>query len=79
MAAFARRNANGEMILPIVNGSLICGPGDDYELGGYIIIKDDEGEEYANWESTEWGDDPECVMGAIFGAIMALQEGKPKP
>jgi hypothetical protein len=73
------RNNQGEVVIPLKHGSIVCGPGHDYDLGGFVQILDDSGKEYAYWECNEWEEDPECVMGAIFGAIESMLEGKPSP
>jgi hypothetical protein len=33
-----------------------------------VTIRDGEGNEILHWISDEWREDPELVMGAIFGA-----------
>jgi hypothetical protein len=35
----------------------------------YVRVVDMKGRERLYWESTEWADDPELVMGAIFGVL----------
>lgn len=38
-------------------------------IGGVEVkIRDPQGNEILHWESSEWAEDPETVMGAIFGA-----------
>jgi hypothetical protein len=49
----------GEAISPMSGGA--C-------MGGDVRIRDPDGNEVVMWTSTEWEEDPEGVMGAIFGA-----------
>lgn len=39
----------------------------------YVRIVDTLGNEKAYWTSDEWRDEPDFVMGAIFGAMMDIQ------
>lgn len=58
-----------EVIIPLSDGcTLRCGPGDTYAFGGYVRICDKNGHEQNYWTSSEWAEEPELVMGAIFGA-----------
>jgi hypothetical protein len=60
-----------ELIIPLPNGgSLRCGPGNVWSWGDYVRICDAEGNEILYWESSEWKDDAEAVMGAIFAASL---------
>ena len=57
-------------------GSLRCGEGDEHRWGGYVCVCDVDGEEIPGcyWDKQEWADEPELVMGAIFGATQVKVE-----
>lgn len=56
-----------EIIIPLENGgSLRCGSGEFHLWGGYVRICDDEGNEMVYWDSQEFEEDAECVLGAVF-------------
>lgn len=59
-----------ELIINLANGcTLRCGPSEDETMyGGYVRICDAQGNEIVYWDQQEWADEPELVMGAIFGA-----------
>jgi hypothetical protein len=60
-----------ELEIPLANGCrLCCGEGEDYRYGGYLRIIDKDNNEVLFWESTEWQEDPESVMGAVFSAAL---------
>ena len=64
-----------ELIIPLMGGrTLRCGEGDDYDWGAYVRLVDAEGNETHYWDKAEWQEDPECVMGAIFGAAVIPPE-----
>lgn len=65
-----------EIIIPLPNGgTLRCGEGSDCQWGGHLRICDPHGRELIRWVSTEWAEDPEVVIGAVFGAaIKPLEE-----
>ena len=68
---------DNEIVLKLRNGgTLRCGPStDELMYGGYVRICDKEGNEILYWDQQEWADDPELVMGAIFGAsIQSIEE-----
>ena len=49
------------------NGNtLLCGPGENCQWGGFVQVLDFNGEELGYWDKEEWGCCPELVMGAIF-------------
>lgn len=59
-----------ELVIPLPNGSTLrCGPGTPM-FGGYVRILDSRDQEVVYWDANEWAEDPECVMGAIFGAAV---------
>lgn len=64
--------ATDELKIPLTTGcSLRCGPSHDGDMyGGYVRICDPDGNEILYWDCAEWEDDPELVMGAIFGASL---------
>lgn len=41
----------------------------------YVRVCDPEGREVAYWNYEEWRDEPEFVMGAIVGALCAVEMG----
>lgn len=49
-------------------GYLSCDPGEQCDFGGSVRLLDHEGNEVAMWDSSEWAEHPEGVMGAIFCA-----------
>ena len=56
-----------EIIIPLENGgSLRCCAGDYYMWGGSARICDAEGNEIIMWDCTEFEDDAESVLGAMF-------------
>lgn len=62
-----------ELTIPLPNGgTLRCGPGHDYDWGGYIRICDARGKELLYWESSEWElqGEGESVIGAAFAAAL---------
>lgn len=36
----------------------------------FVRFYDNEGDEVVGWSCDEWGEDPEGVMGAIFGKLV---------
>lgn len=38
----------------------------------YVRILDANGAEISYWDNAEWSEDPECVMGAILGAMCSI-------
>lgn len=66
-------NELGEIIIPVGKLNLHCGKGDAHEYGGYLRITDNDGNELIYQDKEEWADDPEAVIGAIFGALKNLQ------
>jgi hypothetical protein len=60
-----------ELIIPLPNGgSLRCGEGESSLWGGYVSICDSQGNEILYWEASEWEENGEAVMGAIFAASL---------
>lgn len=60
-----------ELIIPLSNGGkLCCGPWGN-RFGGSITIRDADDNEILHWVSEEWAEEPELVMGAIFGAAVS--------
>ena len=63
-----------ELIIPLPNGNTLhCGKGDEHEWGGYVRICTPKGVELVYWSSAEWEEDPEFVMGAIFGYALNMK------
>lgn len=64
--------------IPLPNGGyLVCGPGEDYHLGGYLALDDDQEREILRWTADEWNTpgEGESVIGAVFGyAALPLDE-----
>lgn len=60
-----------ELIINLPNGNTLrCGQGTEHEWGGDVKLCDPNGNELMYWDSDEWRDDPELVMGAIFVAAV---------
>lgn len=59
-----------EIVIPLPDGRyLCCGEGEEHYFGGYVLIRDkDLQRTELYWDSNEWKESPEEVMGAIFGA-----------
>lgn len=56
-----------EIIIPLPDGrTLRCGPGDEYQWGGYLRICDKQGKELLYWHRDEWEREGESVIGAVF-------------
>ncbi len=67
------KNLPEQIELKLPNGNtLLCGPGDDYQWGGWVQVLDANGDEIAYWDVAEWGvesrSEAESVMGAIFAS-----------
>ena len=68
--------ADDDIVLRLDNGNdLRCHAGDVYQYGSAITVERD-GKELAHWASTEWEEDPELVIGAIFKAAITIPESK---
>ena len=62
-----------ELVIPLPNGNTLrCGQGTEYQWGGYVRLCNPKGEELAYWDCAEWEEDPEFVMGAIFGQALNI-------
>ena len=60
---------NSEIILPLPSGgTLRCGLGENFQHGGFLLICDADGNEIVMWDSQEWADEPESVIGAVMRA-----------
>ena len=61
-----------ELIIPLPNGgSLRCGEGKScVQWGGHIRICDSDGNEILYWDSDEWEEEGESVIGAVFAASL---------
>ena len=55
-----------ELELHLKNGTTICSWSSDFQAGDYVRVIDRDGNEVGYWNSTEWKEDPEHVMGAIL-------------
>lgn len=60
-----KNDYGAECIVPLANGRAIHTPAFPEECDYVRIVEN--GKELAYWTSTEWAEDPECVMGAIIG------------
>lgn len=61
-----------ELRIPLPNGcTLCCGEATFDGYGGDVTIRDPSGNEILRWVHIEWAEDPETVMGAIFGASLS--------
>lgn len=54
------------------NGNVIESSGNKYSYGAEVTIKNSKGEILGHWDSEEWRDDPECVMGAILSCANGI-------
>jgi hypothetical protein len=63
-----------EIIIPTPCGSIRCGQGEEAEWGGYLRLCDPDGNEIMLWNSHEWEEDPEMVIGAIFNSATKPHE-----
>ena len=61
---------SNDVRLPLQNGLSICVQSAKDNPGGteYVRIENEVGDELHYWDCAEWGEDPQGVMGAIFGA-----------
>lgn len=61
-----------ELIIPLPNGgSLRCGEAKScVQWGGHIRICDPDGNEIFYWDSDEWEEEGESVIGAVFVASL---------
>lgn len=76
VAAGRQLTADDDIVLRLDNGNdLRCHAGDVYQYGSAITVERD-GKELAHWASTEWEEDPELVIGAIFKAAITIPESK---
>jgi len=69
-----RKRKPKELIIPLANGgTLCCGPGSEYQWGGYLRICDEKGRELRYWDVQEWETDGEgeSVIGAVMNAATA--------
>jgi hypothetical protein len=59
-----------EFVVLMANGNTISTDtaDDNPEGSSYVRVCDPHGNEIAYWDSAEWQEDPELVMGAILGA-----------
>ena len=62
-----------ELVIPLPNGNTLrCGQGEEYNWGGYVRVCSSHGEELMYWSAMEWEEDPEAIMGAIFGYALDI-------
>ena len=68
-----------ECSVALENGLHLVGESNDANPIGtcYVRFVDANGNERAYWESTEWAESPEEVMGAILGAMNTPKEDIP--
>lgn len=64
-----------ECVLTLDNGmTLRTDTYADHPAGAsYVRVCDPDGNEVAYWTYTEWQEDPQLVMGAIFGAAAHVE------
>lgn len=58
------------IVLTLKNGFTVRSDSEEYELGEYVRICDEQGTELLYWDNAEWQENPVEVMGAILGAMM---------
>lgn len=61
-------NKDEQVVFTLSNGITIRSKGEEYELGSYVRFCDPNGAELLYWDSEEWRENPEGVMGAVLGA-----------
>lgn len=66
-----------EVVLTVENGMQLRADGEDRDGTSYVRVCDRNGDEVAYWNEDEWRDDPAVVMGAIVGALCAVESGDP--
>lgn len=70
-----------EAVIYIGNGSTLrtnAGAVGEPTFGGhYVRVVGSDGEEIGFWDHAEWRDDPQVVMGAIFGAASGIVVEEP--
>lgn len=72
LEADALSDDSEELRIHLPNGGyLCCSGGDEYRWGSQVTIRDAAGQELVTWTTTEWQEEPESVMGAIFAAACA--------
>ncbi len=61
-----------DIVIELPNGNkIVCGVDEFYQHGGSLsVIRKDR---TIYWESNEWQEDPELVIGAVFRAAMELE------
>lgn len=67
-----------EVVLDMPNGMQLHADGEDATGTSYVRVCDPEGVEVMYWNAEEWGEAPEEVMGAIIGALCAIEAGDPE-
>jgi hypothetical protein len=75
-----KQDADQECRIKVGNGFLVSQHANANRKGtNYIRILDANKIEIAYWDSVEWAEDPEVVMGAIMGALCSLLGPDKKP
>lgn len=67
-----------EVVLTQENGMQLVADGEDRTGTSYVRICDRQGFEVAYWNEDEWREAPAEVMGAIIGALCAVDAGDPE-
>jgi hypothetical protein len=65
-----RHKSQGEFAVALANGNVIWTDtyADNPAGSSYVRVTGPDGTELGYWDSAEWRDDPQLVMGAILGA-----------
>lgn len=63
-----------EVVIRTENGMQLRADGEDETGTSYVRVCDANGEEIAYWNRDEWQEEPEFVMGAIIGALVAPEK-----
>jgi len=59
-------------------GMQLVADGMDRDGTSYVRVCDPDGLEVMYWIADEWQEDPAVVMGAIIGALCAIEQGDPE-
>lgn len=74
MSKFPDGDFGTECILTITEtGMQLHADGEDPDGTSYLRVCDPDGDEILYWTSDEWKEEPELVIGAVIGALNAVE------